>query len=134
MPSKILSAGNVQKHAVYENQRTIHAVEALKIMTSPTFGKLINESHVSLRDDYETFLQGDRIFWLSLHGAVPGVYGSRITGGGFGGCTVSIVKMIPSTSLSNLLAILTKEKTGHTLQSFYVVDIETVHALLTDNY
>lgn len=50
MPSKILSAGNVQNMPVYENQRTIHAVEALKNNDIVTFGKLINESHVSLRD------------------------------------------------------------------------------------
>ena len=79
------------KHAVYENQRTIKAVEALKNDDIETFGKLMNASHVSLRDDYEvSCTEVDKL--VEIAWAIPGVIGSRITGGGFGGCTVSIVK------------------------------------------
>ena len=109
------------KHAVYENQRTIHAVEALKNNDIVTFGKLINESHVSLRDDYETSCTETDIL-AELAWAVPGVYGSRITGGGFGGCTVSIVKNDSIDQFIKSVGDAYKEKTGHTAE-FYVVDI-----------
>ena len=79
------------KHAVYENQRTIKAVAALKIGDLAAFGQLINQSHASLRDDYETSCpEVDVLQQLAV--SVPGTLGSRITGGGFGGCTVNLVK------------------------------------------
>ena len=79
------------RHAVYENQRTIKAVEALKNNDVEMFGKLMNESHVSLRDDYE--VTGIELDTLAEEAwKVDGVIGSRITGGGFGGCTVSDLK------------------------------------------
>jgi len=79
------------KHAVYENQRTIRAVKALSENDIALFGKLMDESHVSLRDDYE--VSCDEIdFLVDTAHSVNGVIGSRITGGGFGGCTVNIVK------------------------------------------
>ena len=79
------------KHAVYENQRTIRAVEALKNQDIELFGQLMNASHASLRDDYEVSCEEIDIL-VDLAQAMPHVLGSRITGGGFGGCTVSIVK------------------------------------------
>lgn len=116
------------KHAVYENQRTIHAVDALKANDIETFGKLINDSHISLRDDYETSCAETDIL-AELAWSVPGVLGSRITGGGFGGCTVSIVK---NNSVDLFIRTLDKaymEKTGIKAE-FYVVDIgEGAHAL-----
>ncbi|QAA30294.1 galactokinase [Clostridium manihotivorum] len=79
------------KHAVYENQRTLRAVEALSNKDIDLFGKLMNESHVSLRDDYEvTGIELDTLVELAWD--QKGVIGSRMTGAGFGGCTVSIVK------------------------------------------
>lgn len=79
------------KHAVYENQRTIKAVEALKANDLNLFGELMNESHISLRDDYE--VTGKELDTLVESAwKVKGVLGSRMTGAGFGGCTVSIVK------------------------------------------
>lgn len=79
------------KHAVYENQRTIKAVEALRANDLNLFGKLMNESHISLRDDYE--VTGKELDTLVESAwKVKGVLGSRMTGAGFGGCTVSIVK------------------------------------------
>jgi galactokinase len=116
------------KHAVYENQRTIHAVEALKANDIETFGKLINESHISLRDDYDTSCPETDIL-AELAWSVPGVLGSRITGGGFGGCTVSIVK---NEAVDRFIETLDKaytEKTG-IKADFYVVEIgEGAHAL-----
>ena len=79
------------KHAVYENQRTIKAVQALKDNDIALFGKLMNESHISLRDDYE--VTGEELDTLVEEAwKIDGVIGSRMTGAGFGGCTVSIVK------------------------------------------
>lgn len=79
------------KHAVYENRRTIRAVKALSENDIELFGKLMDESHVSLRDDYEVSCEEIDFLADTAH-AVKGVIGSRITGGGFGGCTVNIVK------------------------------------------
>lgn len=79
------------KHAVYENQRTIKAVAALKANDIETFGKLMIASDTSLREDYEvTGKELDTLVAEALK--VDGVIGSRMTGAGFGGCTVSIVK------------------------------------------
>ncbi len=79
------------KHAVCENQRTLRAVEALKNSELDLFGKLMNESHISLRDDYEVSCEEIDVL-VEEAWKVDGVIGSRITGGGFGGCTVSLVK------------------------------------------
>ena len=109
------------KHAVYENQRTIKAVKALKENDIETFGKLMNASHVSLRDDYETSCPEVDVL-VDEAWKIPGVIGSRITGGGFGGCTVSIVK---DEAIYQFKANLTKayeEKVGKTPE-FYVVSI-----------
>ena len=79
------------KHAVYENKRTLKAVKALENNDLLLFGKLMSESHISLRDDYE--VTGKELDTLvSLAWEMPGVIGARMTGAGFGGCTVSIVK------------------------------------------
>ncbi len=109
------------KHAVYENQRTIKAVEALKNQDIETFGKLMNASHVSLRDDYETSCEECDILAEEAW-KIPGVIGSRITGGGFGGCTVSIVKDEAIDTFKKQLTLVYREKVGKTPE-FYVVEI-----------
>ncbi|MCR5271625.1 MAG: galactokinase, partial [Lachnospiraceae bacterium] len=74
------------KHAVYENQRTVKAVNALKENDVTEFGRLMNASHVSLRDDYEvTGVELDTL--VEEAWKIDGVIGSRMTGAGFGGCT-----------------------------------------------
>jgi len=79
------------RHVVGEVQRTSDAVVALKAGDIVKFGQLMNASHVSLRDDYEvTGLQLDTMAEEAWK--IDGVIGSRMTGGGFGGCTVSLVK------------------------------------------
>jgi len=109
------------KHAVYENQRTIKAVAALKANDLETFGKLMNASHVSLRDDYETSCPECDVL-AETAWTIPGVIGSRITGGGFGGCTVSIVKDEAVENFKETLAKVYKEKVGKEPE-FYVVEI-----------
>ena len=109
------------KHAVYENQRTIRAVEALKNDDVAEFGRLMNASHVSLRDDYEVSCEEIDIL-VDLAWKVDGVIGSRITGGGFGGCTVSIVKNDAVDTFKEKVLAGYKEKTGLDAE-IYVVDI-----------
>ena len=109
------------QHAVYENQRTIEAVAALNNNDIETFGKLMNESHVSLRDDYAVSCEEIDIL-VEEAWKIPGVIGSRITGGGFGGCTVSIVKNDAVDLFQETLAKVYKEKTNIDAE-FYVVEI-----------
>lgn len=109
------------KHAVYENQRTIKAVEALKNNDIERFGALMNASHVSLRDDYEVSCEEIDVL-VELAWKIEGVVGSRITGGGFGGCTVSIVKNDAVDTFIEQVGNGYREKTGHEAE-FYVVEI-----------
>ena len=109
------------KHAVYENQRTIRAVEALRNNDVKLFGQLMNASHESLRHDYEVSCEEIDIL-VDLAQAMPGVIGSRITGGGFGGCTVSIVEDATVDRFIEEIGKTYKEKVGHEAE-FYVVEI-----------
>lgn len=109
------------RHAVAENQRTIEAVAALKADNIARFGELMNQSHVSLRDDYEVSCKEIDIL-VDLAWKIPGVIGSRITGGGFGGCTVSIVENDAVDDFIRSIGASYKEKVGHEAE-FYTVDI-----------
>jgi galactokinase len=109
------------KHAVYENNRTLAAVAALKAGDIETFGKLMNASHVSLRDDFEVSCEELDIL-VEEAWKVPGVLGSRMTGGGFGGCTVSIVKDEAVEDFRKLVGEAYKKRVGYDC-TFYVVSI-----------
>lgn len=109
------------KHAVYENQRTIKAVEALKAGNIALFGTLMNASHVSLRDDYEvTGIELDTLVEAAWE--QEGVIGSRMTGAGFGGCTVSIVKNDSVETFIQKVGEIYEEKIGYKAD-FYVVEV-----------
>lgn len=109
------------KHAVYENQRTIKAVKALKDNDLELFGKLMIASHDSLRDDYEvTGIELDTLVAEALK--QDGVIGARMTGAGFGGCAVSIVKTECVDSFIENVGKAYKEKIGYAAD-FYVVEI-----------
>lgn len=109
------------KHAVYENQRTLDAVKALKENDIAAFGKLMNASHVSLRDDYEVSCPEMDILAEEAW-KLPGVLGSRMTGGGFGGCTVSIVEADQVNAFIETIGSAYEKRTG-IKADFYVVDI-----------
>ena len=116
------------KHAVYENQRTIRAYKALKANDLETFGKYMNASHISLRDEYEVSCEEIDIL-VNLAWQIPGVIGSRITGGGFGGCMVSIVKNDAVERFIEKVGEGYRARTGHAAE-FYVVDVgEGAHRL-----
>ena len=109
------------KHAVYENQRTRKAVKALQNNELEEFGKLMNESHVSLRDDYEvTGIELDTL--VAAAWEQEGVIGSRMTGAGFGGCTVSIVKEERIDDFIQEVGEIYLDKIGYKAD-FYVVEI-----------
>jgi len=109
------------KHAVYENQRTLKAAQALENNDLTLFGKLMNDSHISLRDDYEvTGIELDTL--VSLAWECDGVIGSRMTGAGFGGCTVSIVKEDCIDKFIQNIKIKYTEKIGYE-PSFYIINI-----------
>ncbi len=109
------------KHAVYENQRTLQAAQALKAGDLKTFGKLMNESHISLRDDYETSCPELDIIAETCW-SIPGVLGARITGGGFGGCAVALVKDEAVKNVIDTVRKVYHEKTGLNAD-FYIASI-----------
>lgn len=109
------------RHAVYENQRTIQAVEALQKQNLKKFGELMNASHVSLRDDYEvTGIELDTL--VEEAWKVDGVIGSRMTGAGFGGCTVSIVEDAAVDRFIESVGTAYRDKIGYAAD-FYVVQV-----------
>jgi galactokinase len=78
------------RHVVTENARVERAAEMLQANNLQTFGELMGESHRSLRDDYEVSSR-ELDTMVEIAGKQPGVYGARMTGGGFGGCTINLV-------------------------------------------
>ncbi|EKY05619.1 MULTISPECIES: galactokinase [Capnocytophaga] len=109
------------KHAVYENQRTLKAQKELSAGNLAEFGKLMNESHISLRDDYEvTGVELDTLAALAWE--QPGVVGSRMTGAGFGGCTVSIVKKDKVDDFIKNVGEAYKNKIGYAAD-FYIASV-----------
>jgi galactokinase len=108
-------------HVVYENARTIEAVQRLQKGDLKGFGQLMNQSHISLRDDYE--VTGKELDALAEAAwEEEGVIGSRMTGAGFGGCTISIVQNNSIEAFVRNVGRKYKEKTGLTAD-FYVVEI-----------
>jgi galactokinase len=99
------------RHIVSENARVVRAAKALEEGDLPLFGQLMVESHESMRDDYEISCRElDLMVELAL--PLAGVYGSRMTGGGFGGCTVSLVKVGAVDRFSEALAQGYRKTTG----------------------
>lgn len=114
-------------HVVGECQRTIDAVAALKAGDLTKFGQLMNASHVSLRDNYEvTGLHLDTLAEEAWK--IDGVIGSRMTGGGFGGCTVSLVRDEAIPTFIDKVGAAYLEKMG-IKADFYIAEIgDGVHA------
>ncbi|WP_308574319.1 galactokinase [uncultured Fusobacterium sp.] len=108
-------------HAVTENERTKVAVEKLNAGDIEAFGQLMNQSHISLRDDYEvTGFELDSLVEAAWE--AEGVIGARMTGAGFGGCTVSIVKDEFIESFKKSVGEKYTAKTG-LVADFYVAKI-----------
>lgn len=109
------------KHAVYENARCVEAVKVLKEGNVRRFGELMNEAHTSISRDYEvTGIELDTLQEEALK--VPGVIGSRMTGGGFGGCTVSIVEDSALEEFKEKVGAAYRKKIGYDAD-FYIVEV-----------
>ena len=109
------------RHVVSEVARTKEAVSALRAGDIERFGKLMCESHISLRDDYEvTGLHLDTLAEEAWK--IEGVIGSRMTGGGFGGCTVSLVRDEAIETFKQQVGQAYEQKTG-IRPDFYVAQI-----------
>src|SRR4051812_37159217 len=109
------------KHAVYENIRTLRALEELKAGNLEAFGQLMNQSHISLRDDYEvTGIELDSL--VEAAWKQPGVLGARMTGAGFGGCAIAIVENDQVGSFIENVGAAYADKIGYEAD-FYVASI-----------
>ena len=116
------------KHAVYENQRAIKAVELLENNNILEFGKLMIASHNSLRDDYDVAgIELDTLVQAALE--QKGVLGSRMTGAGFGGCTISIVKDEYIDEFIKEVASIYKEKISLSADFYIAHSGDGVHEL-----
>ena len=99
------------RHVVTENRRVLKAASALETKDAALFGQLMYQSHASLRDDYEVSCKElDLLVELASHEA--GVYGARMTGGGFGGCTVNLVRAECAALFQAHIAQTYRKETG----------------------
>ncbi|MCJ1909935.1 galactokinase [Planococcus ruber] len=120
------------KHAVYENERTLLALQELEQGRLQEFGKLMNESHISLRDDYEvTGAELDTIAETAWQ--LPGVIGARMTGAGFGGCAIAIVHSAEVANFKEQIAQKYTEAFGYA-PSFYEAKISDGAKELTEEF
>jgi len=109
------------KHVISENGRVVEAVKVLKENNIVRFGELMNQSHDSLKDDYEvTGMELDNLVYEGRK--LPGVIGTRMTGAGFGGCTISIVKKDASAMFMKTLSAVYQKKTS-LIPDFYQPEI-----------
>jgi galactokinase len=102
------------RHVVSEIERTTCAAEGIRASNWPTVGQLMYASHSSLRDDYEVSCpELDAVVEIALDlGLKGGVYGCRMTGGGFGGCTVALVDAAKVQTISDHIAAAYEKRTG----------------------
>lgn len=99
------------RHVISENERVLRAAQALENSELHRFGELMSQSHASLRDDYQVS-SPELDLMVDLAHSLPGVYGSRMTGGGFGGCTVNLVDEQHAQAFSESIAARYFEKTA----------------------
>ncbi len=105
------------RHVVTENNRVLEAKKALEADNLPEFGRLMNESHRSLRDDYEVSCQELDIM-VGLAQEMPSVYGARMTGAGFGGCTIALVFARGAEEFKRRIARAYQTATGITAEVY----------------
>ncbi|WP_442754741.1 galactokinase [Methylocystis sp. JAN1] len=108
LPETILKRA---RHVVTENARVLQVVAALEADDFETAGELMNASHASLRDDYNVSCP-ELDLMVTLARAAPGVFGARMTGGGFGGCAVSLVEASEAERFAEIVGPSYEEKTG----------------------
>jgi galactokinase len=111
------------RHVIGENQRVLDGIESLAQGNASAFGKLMDASHVSLRDDYEVSC-AELDAMVEAAWSTPGVVGARMTGGGFGGCAVALVETSQAAAFSEHVASVYEQKTGLT-PSLYICTAES---------
>ena len=105
------------RHVISDSQRVVDGVAALRAGDTSEFGRLMSAAHVSYRDDFEaSCMECDLLVELAME--LPGCLGSRLTGGGFGGCTVSLVTAGRAEAFAAALQAKYQEKTGVVAQVF----------------
>jgi galactokinase len=105
------------RHVILENQRVLAATEALKAGNAEQFGQFMFRSHASLRDDYEVSCK-ELDLLVDLASSSAGVYGARMMGGGFGGCTVNLVHSDHAVAFAADIRRWYRDKTGITPDIF----------------
>ncbi|HMD74964.1 MAG TPA: galactokinase [Steroidobacteraceae bacterium] len=100
------------RHVITENQRVLAAAEALGAADLNRFGRLMSESHDSLRDDFAVSCD-ELDLMVRLGAGIDGVYGARMTGGGFGGCTVNLVRADAVSRFTSMIRERYFQATGH---------------------
>jgi len=105
------------RHVVTENARVLDAVKAMRADDLLTLGRLFNESHTSLRDDFE--VTGDALDWMvGIAQVRPECFGARMTGAGFGGCAVGIVQREQAGSFANAVGAEYRRRSGKEAELF----------------
>ena len=117
------------RHVVYENQRTIQAVSALRAHNIVKFGQYMYASHLSLRDDYEVTCE-EIDYLVDTAMSIDGVIGSRMIGSGLGGSTVNIVKESAIPSFMEIISREYKKKTGLSVDFYGAWPAEGARAIL----
>jgi galactokinase len=108
------------RHVITENERVLAAADALRSGDAARYGQLMHKSHESLRDDYEVSCRElDMI--VDLASSIRGVYGARMTGGGFGGSTVNLLSADCADAFQSEIAEKYKDATGITPQTYVCV-------------
>ncbi len=110
------------RHVVGENERTVQAAEALKAGDYGRFGRLMNESHESLRSDYEVSCE-ELDLMVELARRQPGILGARMVGAGFGGCTVNLVERGRADRLATVVRAAYREETGIAPEAYQFVAV-----------
>ena len=99
------------RHVITENRRTVEAADALQRRDLPTLGRLMHEAHISYSKDFEgSCIEADTM--VDLAQDLPGLIGARLTGGGFGGCTINLVKKEHSVDFAKALKARYLQATG----------------------
>lgn len=116
------------RHVVTENARVLASADALKRGDLQRFGTLMNEAHVSYRDDFEASTREIEVLVKAAQ-SVPGVYGSRLTGGGWGGCTVSLVDNQAVERFCSIVGAMYEHEVGYAAEIYVCTAADGVELL-----
>jgi galactokinase len=116
------------RHVVTENARVLAAADAFRVSNLTHFGELMRQAHISLRDDFEASCKEIDIL-VALAGKQPGCFGARLTGGGFGGCTVNLVAAANVEAFTEAMRAGYLEATGITAEIYTSRASDGAHAI-----